>query len=290
MKQIIFLILLIFIFSLCGCSSAAQVQIVCTTLPVYTFTEQLCQGTGISVGKLISENVSCLHDYTLQPGQMKIIEQAELIVINGAGLEDFLEDALSSKRNIADASQGIHLAEGHHHDHDHETGHVHSKDPHIWLSPANAKIMSENICKQLKAIYPQHIGLFDQNLHQLNQEFDTLQRYAEEKLSELSCRELITFHDGFTYLAESFDLHILHAVEEESGSEASAAELIHLIKEVQEHHLSALFTEKNGSVSAAGIIAAETGVPIFTLDMAMAGDSYFESMYHNIDTLWEALK
>ena len=120
-------------------------------------------------------------------------------------------------------------------------------------------------------------------------DLDALRSYGEEALASLRCRELISFHDGFSYFAESFDLTILEAVEEESGSEASAKELIHLIEEVEHHQLSAIFTEKNGSASAAEIIARETGCAVYTLDMAMAGDSYFDAMYHNIDTIKEAL-
>ena len=123
----------------------------------------------------------------------------------------------------------------------------------------------------------------------LQQQLEELNAYGLTQLEDLSCRDLITFHDGFTYFAESFDLHILEAVEEESGSEASAKELIHLIEEAEHHGLPAIFTEKSGSVSAAGIIARETGCGSFPLDMAMAGDSYFTAMYHNIDTIKEAL-
>ena len=100
----------------------------------------------------------------------------------------------------------------------------------------------------------------------------------------------MTFHDGFSYFADAFDLHILQAVEEESGREASAKELIEMIRLVEDHHLSAIFTEVSGSVSAAGIIARETGCGQFALDMAMAGDSYFNAMFHNIDTIREALQ
>ena len=101
---------------------------------------------------------------------------------------------------------------------------------------------------------------------------------------------MITFHDGFAYFADAFGLHILEAIEEESGSEASAAELISLINLVEDHNITAIFTERNGSASAASVIASETGVKIFTLDMAISGESYFEAMYHNIDTLKEALE
>ena len=149
--------------------------------------------------------------------------------------------------------------------------------------------MAENICRGLKAQYPTHSNTFAQNLAVLLSDLDALQSYGENQLADLSSRELITFHDGFAYFADAFGLTILEAVEEESGSEASAAELKHLIGLVREHQLPAIFTERSGSASAAGVIAAETGARTFALDMAMAGSSYFEATYHNIDTVKEAL-
>ena len=259
-------------------------------MPIYDFATRICEGTGVRITRLITENVSCLHDYTLQTSQMRAIESAELVLINGAGLEDFMEDALEKASAVAEASHGLELESGNAHEHDHDHGHVQKEDPHIWLSPKNAKIMADNICRGLSSYYPQWEPQFQRNLQILLTELDALQAYGEEKLASLSCRNLITFHDGFTYLAESFDLHIVKAIEEESGSEASAKELVEMIELVQEHQLTAIFTETNGSVSAAEIIASETGIPIYALDMAMAGDSYFDSMYHNIDTLWEALQ
>ena len=120
-------------------------------------------------------------------------------------------------------------------------------------------------------------------------DLDALQCYGEAALSDLGCRELVTFHDGFSYFAQAFDLTILEAVEEESGSEASAQELIELINLVEKKSLPAIFTESSGSTSAAGVISRETGCGLYTLDMAMSGDSYFDAMYHNIDTIKEAL-
>ncbi len=269
-----------------GCAPAQKsAQIAATTLPVYEFTSALCQGTGITVTRLVTEEVSCLHDYSLQTRQMRAIEGASLVVISGGGLEEFLGDALTGK-TVIDASQEIELHCGHEHEHE---GHSHENDPHIWLSPENAKTMVHNICHELMEYYPEHAEAFHENEETLLAKLDELQAYGQAQLASLSCRELITFHDGFAYLAESFDLTILRAVEEESGSEASAQELIELIRLVEDHELPAIFTEKSGSVSAAQIISAETGIPVYTLDMAMAGDSYFEAMYHNIDTLKEAL-
>ena len=284
-KRVILFTILLLLLS--GCKGHHAPQIVATTLPVYEFSAAICKGTDITVSRLISENVSCLHDYSLQVSQMQEIESAEMIIINGAGLEDFLEDVLVDKAHVIDASEGLELSCGHHED---DSEHHHEEDPHIWLSPANAKIMCENIAAALSEKYPQHSKVFTDNLEQLLKKLDDLQAYGEKELSGLQNKNLITFHDGFSYFAESFDLHILKAVEEESGSEASAKELIELIQLVEQNQLPAIFTETNGSTSAAEIIAKETGVKKFTLDMAMSGNSYFDAMRHNIDTVKEALE
>ena len=279
---------------LTGCSAPESFsQIAATTLPVYELTSRLCNGTDITVTRLVTESVSCLHDYSLNVGQVKAAESAEVIVMNGAGLEEFMEDILHDTEYLIDASYGISLLEceeesDHDHDHGHED-HNHDVDNHIWLSPVNASVMAQNICEGLCGIYPKQESIFRSNLNVLLSDLNALQVYGETQLADLSCRELITFHDGFGYFADSFDLTILRAIEEESGSEASAAELIELIEEVEHHKLPAIFTETSGSASAASVISRETGAAIHTLDMAMAGNSYFDAMYHNIDTLKEAL-
>ena len=291
MKRILSLIIICLM--IVGCVPIqTPAQIAASTLPVYEFTVRLCQNTGITVTRLVNESVSCLHDYTLQVTQMKAIEAAELVVMNGGGLEEFLHDALHSASNIADASLDIPLLcpqTAHSHDHEHEHEHHHEKDPHIWLSPVHAAQMAANICSALCSRYPEHRETFQTNLASLQADLQTLQTYGEEQLRDLSCRELVTFHDGFAYFAEAFDLSILEAVEEESGSEAPASELIRLITLVQDHALPAIFIETNGSDAAAQIISTETGTKIYTLDMAMAGDSYFDAMYRNINTIKEAL-
>lgn len=282
-KRIAIVLLLIFLLS--GCSKPSEeVQIAATTLPVYDFTVRLCEGTPLRVTRLITENVSCLHDYTLKVSQMRTIESAQVVVLSGAGLEEFMDGALRSASCRIDASQGIALLEA---EESHDT-HEHAHDPHVWLSPENAKIMASNICLGLTSQFPQYAQVFGVNLSKLHAELDALQRYGETALSHLPSREIVTFHDGFSYFAEAFDLHILAAVEEESGSEAPASELIELISLIEHSKLPAIFTETNGSTAAAQIIARETGCKVFSLDTAMAADGYFAAMYHNIDTIREA--
>lgn len=288
-RTLTFIITLIFMLCLPGCSSKQDTaSIVATTKPVYDFTEYLCNGTGLTVSRLVTENVSCLHDYTLQVRQMRAIEAAQAVIISGAGLEDFLQEALIGTDHTIDASKDIETHCGAH-SHTHTEEHHHDTDPHIWLSVKNARQMAQNICTGLIKQFPQHRSTFENNLKSLQTEFDELEAYGKQQLSTLSTRDMITFHDGFSYFAEDWDLNILRALEEESGSEASAAELKELITLVDEHKLPAIFVEENGSVAAANVIAAETNAEIFVLNMGMSDQNYFDVMYQNINAVKEAL-
>ncbi len=289
-KYKVCLILILIVGLLAGCAPAGQQpQVAATTMPVWQFTSILCQGTEIAVSRLVTESVSCLHDYSLQVSQMRTIESAKVVFISGAGLEHFMEDALHQADAVVDASAGMPLLPmGHSHEEHEEHDHG-DTDPHIWLAPENAKIMSQNICQGLKQQFPEYADTFEKNLQGLLADLDELQKYGEDTLKDLACREMITFHDGFSYFAKAFDLTILESVEEEAGSEASAAELTELIDLVKQKKLPAVFTETNGSDAAAKVIASETGAEIYTLDMAMAGDDYFAAIRSDIDTIKEAM-
>ena len=289
MKRLLNIFVLTIILLLCtGCRSEVNTQIAATTRPVYDFTSYLCKDTGLSVSCIVTQNISCLHDYTLQVDQMQKLENAQLIVLSGAGLEAFMEDMLVNKKTI-DASKNIPLlCSTHSHTDDHHEHH--ENDPHIWLSIDAAQQMSQNIYDGLIEQYPEHKDIFIRNLEQLNNEFNSLKTYGATVLKEISCKNLITFHDGFSYFADANGLHILKAIEEESGSEASAKELSQIIELINENNIPAIFVEKNGSVSAAQIISAETGVKIYYLDMAMGETGYFDAMYNNFNALKEAME
>ena len=288
-------VILALLILLSGCAPNPPADIAATTLPVYDFTCRITAGSGLTVERLVTEEVSCLHDYTLTVGQMKAIEGAQVVVLSGAGLEEFLGDALESAHSVIDSSGNIPLLEmeaHHHHEGEApaEEAHDHEHDPHLWLSPACAAKQAQNICTGLSAEYPEFSVLFEENLSLLLSDLQKLEDYGRAQLSGLRSHEILTFHDGFAYLADAFGIEIVEAIEEESGAEASAKELIHLIEEVRLHDISAIFVEANGSGSAASIIAAETGAAQGTLSMAMSGDDYFSAMYQNIDSWKEALQ
>jgi zinc transport system substrate-binding protein len=239
------------------------------------------QVSGVTVQEMVTEQVSCLHDYTLTTTQMKKLEQADLVVLSGAGLEDFMDSALSGvpEEDLVDSSEGIRLIDG---------------DPHVWLDPERFSQQAENIALALIERYPDQAEIIRGNADTLEQQLLSLKTELKTALSDISCRELVTFHDGFTYLADAFDLTILAAIEEEEGAEASAAELKELIGLVEDHQLPAVFGERNGSTNALEIVSRETGVKTGILDMLMSGDNaldaYVTGMQENITVIGDALR
>ena len=297
MRQRLLPLLLAFCLLLSACGPASQeappdgtLEIVATTYPVYLFASEVTRGaTDVSVSLMIDQPVSCLHDYTLTVKDMKALERADMILLSGAGLEESMADALAVVADTPqiDCSQGIALLEGGHdgHDHDHEggvlpSGHTHAEDPHIWLDPLRACQMLETIADALRTQDPRNAALYQTNA----------------QLADLSCRDLITFHDGFSYFAQAFDLEILCAIEEEAGSEASAQKVQGLVEEIEHHHIPAVFTEVNGADATAQIIHRECGVPIFSLDLMMSRQqeqtpgvtAYLTLLQSNVNTLREA--
>ena len=272
MRYLKFLAVLLAVMLLCGCGpKGPSVDISATTGPVAQFTLAVTEGTGLTVTQVVTDSVSCLHDYSLSVGQLEAIASSRVTVVSGGGLEDTMEDALNTAYMRIDCSKGTAY-----------------DDPHFWLDPAESARMVDVICDQLSTVYPVYAPLFRLNADKYKEKLDALQAYGQEQLAELSCRELVTFHDGFGCMAKAFDLEIAAAIEEEAGAEASAQSLIDIIGLIEDREIPAVFTEKNGSDAAASLIAAETGVSIYALDMALSGD-YLDAMYHNINTLKEAL-
>ena len=144
-RMIALLLAAVLVLALTGCAKKEhsegkpKADLLATTQPVYQLTCALTDGTGLSVGLLISESVSCLHDYTLTVSQMEMIEQSGLVLESGLGLENFMEDVLRGKTRI-DISRNLDTLPG-------EDG----ADPHWWLDPMRYKQAAELAAQELGA-------------------------------------------------------------------------------------------------------------------------------------------
>lgn len=255
----------------------SKTDILATTQPVYQLACALTDGTGLRVGLLISDSVSCLHDYTLTVSQMEMVEQSGLVLESGLGLEDFMQDVLRGKERI-DISRDLSVLTG-------DEG----VDPHWWLDPTRFCQAAKLAAQELGAQYPEFSDQISENLSAFDEKLSELQSYGDAALGALSCKELVTFHDGFSYFADTFGLTIAVAMEVESGSEPSAKELESIIAIVKDDHIPAVFYETNGESGSAGVVANETGCKVFALDMAISSGDYFAAMRENIDIVKEAL-
>ncbi len=307
MKKTLLSLLICAALALSGCGArqdhadSAALQVAATTYPVYLLTQAVTEGIdGVEVKLVIDQQVSCLHNYTLTMQDMEAVEKADVLVENGAGLEDFLDDVLDG-RDVIDASTGISLLDGDAHNdddddgHDHaelEHDHVHEEDPHIWMDPRNAAVMVQNIAAGLAETDPERADEYRANARTAA---DELISFHQEMLDKLggSHYDLITFHDGFAYFADSFGMHLLAAVEEEEGSEASAKTIKAIVALVEENDIPAVFTETNGSDATAQVICRECGIQTYPLSMCMSGDggglaAYEAVIRGNIETIMEA--
>lgn len=284
-------------------------NIVTSFYPLYISTINITKDIpNITVTNMTKSQTGCLHDYQLTPQDLKTLENADILVINGAGMESFLDGIISQYPNleIVDATKGLSLLEDDTHSHDdHDTEYEHSEDDdhdheynaHVWVSVTGNIEEVKNISSQLENLNPENKEAYESNTNTYVAKLEDLKNEMHEELDNLPNRDIITFHEAFPYFAEEFNLNIAGVIEIEPDSEPSAKEIEEIINTIKEKNIKALFTEPQYSSKVAETIAAETGATVYELDPIVTGDSnpdayddYINKMKKNLDVLKEALK
>ncbi len=281
-----------------GCAGApaeddGAIQVVATTYPVYCFATAVTEGAqGVSVSALVNQSISCLHNYTLTVRDMKLLDRADVIALSGVGLEDFMDDALAtSPAERIDCSAGVDLLPS-----SEEEEHGESAfDPHIWMDPLRAAQMVQNLADGMCALDPDQAELYQANAESAVARLEELRDTWAEKLAGRESPQLVTFHDGFSYLADAFGMTILAAIEEDEGSTATARDLAGIADLVREYRLSTIFAEVNGSDTSAQAIARETGAEVRVLSMVMSGGGdgltpYLDAIDGNMTEIYQAME
>jgi len=241
---------------------------------------------GVKVINMTPPQTGCLHDYQLKPDDLKTLSEAQIFVVNGAGMESFLDKVVDQQPNlkIVDASEGIALIKG-----EGEEG----DNPHVWVSISSAAQQVKNIGLQLAALDPDHAAQYSANTTAYVDKLEALRAQMHQALDGAKNRDIITFHEAFPYFAREFNLNIVAVIEREPGSEPSAAELADTIETVQNSKIKALFAEPQYPAKAAETIARETEAKVFILDPVVIGpmdpDAYLKIMESNLKILEEAL-
>ena len=264
-------------------------HVVTSFFPVYVAVINVTDGVpGVTVTNMTEPQTGCLHDYSLKPSDLRLLEKADVFIINGAGMESFLDDVLSQQEDleIIEAAAGIPAIVE-------ENG---EENPHVWVSPTNVTAYVQNIADGLAALDEKNAELYQKNAASYIRKIETLKQEMHNELDGLEYKDIITFHEAFPYFAQEFGLNIAAVVEREPGTEPTPKELAEIIALVRETGVRALFAEPQYSSGAMDTIAGETGAVVYTLDPVVTGeavpgarDAYLDAMRRNMETLKKAL-
>lgn len=262
--------------------------IVTSFYPIYIETINITKDIpGVRVINMAQPTTGCLHDYQFTPDNLKTLSEAQIFVINGAGMENFMDKVVGQlpELKVIESSKDIPLIKS-----DGEE----DANPHVWVSISNAIQQTKNIGSQIAALDPAHADQYNANTETYVVKLEELKTRMHQSLDTVENRNIITFHEAFPYFAREFNLNIAAVIEREPGSEPSAAELADTIDIIKKSGINALFTEPQYSASAAETIANETGAKVFNLDPVVSGpmevDAYLKITESNMKTLQEALK
>lgn len=287
---------------------ASAETVVTSFYPIYLFALNLTQGIdGLTVRNLAAPNTGCLHDYQLSTGDMKVLNKADVFLINGAGMESYLSRVMDTfpKLPVVDASQGVTLltedgmeevADNHEEEEGHEHHHAGEVNAHIWLDAKNAIQMVNNLAAGLQEALPQHAQAIEENRVAYVERLTALDEELLTALSGVQNRQIITFHAAFPYFARAYGLEVAAVVNHEPGDALSPAQLAELVRTVRELGQPPLFTEPQYDDMAAQTLSRETGAPVYTLDPVVTGPEtdvpltlYEDKMRENLNTLLLAL-
>ena len=267
--------------ALSSCSEAEHsgIRVTASFYPVYIIAENVVgEVPGIDLRSMAQPQTGCLHDYQLTTADMRSLEDTDLFIVNGGGMESFLDNALElfPELDVIDTSAGVTSLEGHDHGH---TGHDHGENSHYWMYPENAVVQAENICGALSEICPEYADEFRQNTDAFKESVSGIETFDGKGIS------VCVFNEAFEYLHLSYGFDVTAVVEMDENETPSAKELAEIITEINEGGIDLLIAADDVSKTVADTIARETGAGVVVLDPVLTGDPvperYTEALNEN---------
>lgn len=250
--------------------------------PIYDFVKKI-GGDRVDVSTVVPAGVEP-HDFEPTPKQIIDLQQSDVVFINGAGFEEWLNRIEGA--NIVDLSQGLSLSnEGS------------APDPHVWIDPVMVKNLSTAILNTLISKDPQNAQYYENNSIQFNVKLEKLNSDIANNLTDCRLNDFIAFHDAFGYFAKSYGLtqHTITGLAPEGNiSPQSVSDAINLARQL---NISTIFAEENVDPRLSNTIANEIGgnililnpIEIISQEVQDLGEDYFTKMYENLNNLKIAL-
>lgn len=231
------------------------------------------------------------HAYQPSPQDMAKIEKSRLIIINGAGYEQFLTTLLSGEeKNIIEASAGLSPRE------DAE----HGFDPHMWLDPNLVITYVENIRKALTEYDPAGAAVYQTNADAYVVQLQELDGWIKKEVATIpdGQRLFVTNHEAFGYFAERYGFEVVGSVIPSFSSNAapSAQQMAELVDEIEKLNAPAIFLDTADNNTLAQQISAETGIQVIddlhleSLTEGSPAGTYIDMLKYDVSRIVEALK
>jgi zinc transport system substrate-binding protein len=251
-----------------------KIAVVVSILPQAEFAESV-GGDKVTVTVMVPPGRDP-HTYSPTPSDLLIVKQAKLYAEVGSGIDFELSDMQSiAEANpnmlIVDCSQRIQLI---------------ANDPHVWLSPKNAKIMVENICDGLIQVDPQDADYYIQNENEYLAKLDKLDADISGNLTGIANRWFLVDHPAWGYFAADYNLTQL-AIEIE-GKPVTPKDLADVEHEAEEHNIKVAFASPEFDVKTAQNVADQIGASIAFID-PLAPD-YVDNMYRVLNQLVQSMQ
>ncbi|MFL6266012.1 MAG: metal ABC transporter substrate-binding protein [Actinomycetes bacterium] len=262
-------------------------RVVATTTQVADFATNV-GGDRIRVTNLLKPGIDP-HDYEPSPADVEAIAHADLVLENGAGLETWLHDTITSsgfQGPLVDTSHGVRLR---------QLGGA--TDPHIWQNPRNAERMAANIERGLAAADPSAATTFQANLAAYTRQLQALDSEVQRQIDSLANKRLVTNHDAFGYYIDRYGLQLVGSVipSFDTSAELSGRDIRDLVARIKATRVKAVFSETSLPPRTAETIGREAGVKVVTGEDALYGDTlgprgsdgdtYIKMIRHNTRTI-----
>jgi zinc transport system substrate-binding protein len=257
-------------FAAIACASESEedsrLGVVVTILPQVEFVENV-GGDRVNVTVMVPPGASP-HTYEPKPAQLKALAEATLYAKVGSGVEFelvWMEKLLATNEEIVvvDCSKGVERQEAVTED-EHEDEHHGAMDPHIWMSPTNARLMVQNICDGLIEVDPGNRRYYEQNRDVYLKQLTEIDREIRSGLATVKNRQFMVYHPAFGYFAREYNLTMIPL--EIEGKEPTAAGLTHLIEQAKAHDIRVIFAEPQFDPKSAEVIAEAIGGEVVLID------------------------
>ena len=270
--------------------------IVTSFYPMYIATMNVVGDIeGVTLKNLSEPQTGCLHDFQLTPADMKLLSTADVFVINGGGIESFMEEIAAQYPEliVIEACEGLELLGGEHsHEHDEDANNHGDVNAHAWMSVELHRKQVEHIAEELAEVDTAHADKYLANQTQYDGKLAQLQSKQQALMTTVAHEEVVLLHCAFDYVAEEYDMHIAYCMDLDEERQISAGEVAEVLNAIKEHKVRYILAEELYAKSMCEMLQQEVTVQAIYLDPLTRGeydaDSYLKGMEQNIKLLEEA--